>query len=117
MAGSLARLAVGLAAVLQLTQQQADQLLTDLEPLAAQSLGEGALAAADPAQRRFRVAADRILDQALQRGEQPRLTVDSALATAARPPDRAAQVMAPGLQFSNTAVERAPRYPGGCRRG
>src|SRR5687768_18348973 len=117
MAGSLARLAVGLAAVLQLTQQEADQLLTDLEPLAAQSLGEGALAAADPAQRRFRVAADRILDQALQRGEQPRLTIDGSLATAARTPDGAAQVMASGLQFRNATVDRAPRHPSSRRRG
>jgi len=95
--GSLAGLAVGLTTVLQLAQQPADQFLADLEPLTPQRLGNVALAAADPAQRRFRVAADRILNQGLQGHEQPRLSFDSALAPAARTPDRAAQVSVPGL--------------------
>src|SRR4051812_21247195 len=90
-------LRVGLTTVLQVAQQPADQFLADLEPLAPQRLGDVALAAADPAQGRFRVAPDRILDQGLKGREQPRLSFDGALAPAARTPDRAAQVIVPGL--------------------
>ena len=110
MAGPLAGLAVGLTAVLQGAQQPADQFLADFEALAAQSLGDVPLAAADPAQWRFRVAADRILNQGLQRREQPRLSFDGALAPAARTPDRAAQIIVPGLQFGHAAIDCAARH-------
>src|SRR3954447_11761926 len=110
MAGSLAGLAVGLTAVLQGAQQPADQFLADFEALAAQGLGDVPLAAADPAQRRFRIAPDRILDQGLKGREQPRLSFDGALAPAARTPDRAAQVIVPGLQVGNAAIDGATRH-------
>ena len=116
MAGPLAGLAVGLTAVLQGAQQPADQFLADFEALAAQRLGDVPLAAADPAQRRFRVAADRILDQGLQRREQPRLSFDGAFAPAARTSDGATQVIAPGLQVGHTAIDRASGHPGRRRR-
>ena len=58
--------AIGLAAVAQLTQQQAHQLLANLEAAAEEGSGDLALAAADPAQRRLRIAADRVLDQRFQ---------------------------------------------------
>jgi hypothetical protein len=116
MAGPLAGLAVGLTAVLQGAQQPADQFLADFEALAAQGLGDVPLAAADPAQRRFRVAADRILDQGLQRREQPRLSFDGALAPAARTSDGATQVIAPGLQVGHAAIDRASGHPGRRRR-
>ena len=96
MTGSLAGLAVGLTTVLQVAQQPADQFLADLEPLAPQRLGDVALAAADSAQGRFRVAPDRILDQGLKGREQPRPSFDGALAPATWTPDRAAQVIVPG---------------------
>ena len=70
MVGPFSRLAVGLAAIPLLTQQQADQLLAHREALTAQRRGDVALTAADPAQRCFRVAADRILNQSLERRHQ-----------------------------------------------
>jgi hypothetical protein len=85
--------------------------------LTPQRLGNVALAAADPAQRRFRVAADRILNQGLQGHEQPRLSFDSALAPAARTPDRAAQVSVPGLQFAKAAIDCAARHSSRRRNG
>src|SRR3982750_1791983 len=105
-----------LTTVLQVAQQPADQFLADLKPLTPQRLGDVALAAADPAQRRFRVAADRILDQGLQGREQPRLSFDGALAPAARTPDRAAQVSVPGLQFGKAAIDCAARHSSRRRR-
>src|SRR5215472_2654083 len=59
---ALPRLAIGLAAVVQLPQQLADHALADLEALGGQRLDEVALAAADPAQWRSGIAANRPLD-------------------------------------------------------
>ena len=97
----LAGLAVGLAAVAQLAQQPADQLLADCEALLGQRPAMLTLAAADPAQRRLRVAADGILDQRLRAPRQPRLRVDRALAPAARASDARADRIAPRLQLGD----------------
>jgi hypothetical protein len=58
----LARLAIGLATVFQLAEQSAHQPLANLsKPLSDQRFDQMTLAAADPAQRRARITADRIL--------------------------------------------------------
>ena len=49
MAGALACLVVGLAAILEMAQQKAHQLLADFEAAAIQGLGNVPLAAAGPA--------------------------------------------------------------------
>ena len=64
----LAGLAIRLATVFQLAEQLAHQPLADLEASSGQRFDQMTLAAADPAQRRARVTADRILNQRLQRG-------------------------------------------------
>src|SRR5207342_2610736 len=106
---AFAGLAVGLTAIVQLAQQRANQLLAHHEALLAQRSGDVALAAADPAQRRLRIAADRVLDQLFERRPQPRLTVDRALAATAAPPDPLAQLIAASLQLGNAAIDRAAR--------
>ncbi len=84
---TLAGLAVGLTAIVQLAQQHADQLLARLEALLAQHRGDVALAPADPAQRRLRIAADRALDQPFERRQKARLTFNGSLTSTATPPD------------------------------
>ena len=67
--------------------------------------------------RREGVAADRILDQGLQRREQPRLSFDGALAPAARTSDGATQVIAPGLQVGKAAIDGATSHSSRRRHG
>jgi hypothetical protein len=104
-------LRVGLTAIVQLAQQQADQLLAHLEALLAQRHGDVALAAADPAQRRLRIATDGALDQLFERRQQARLTFDRALATTAAPPHTLTQRVAASPQLGNAAIDRAARDP------
>ena len=85
MVAPLPRFAVGLATVVQLPQQLANYALADLEALRGQCLHKVALAAADPAQRRGRIAANRVLDQPLQRSRQLGLLRHRALAPSTRP--------------------------------
>jgi hypothetical protein len=73
MIGALARLAVRLTAIIQLAQQVGDHPLADLITIRPQRTHDVAQTAADPAQRRHRIAADRVLDQRLQRRGQVRL--------------------------------------------
>jgi hypothetical protein len=115
MAGALAGLPVGLAAVFQLAQQHAHQLLARREALLAQRLGNVALAAADPAQRRFRIAADRMLDQRFERRQQAGLSLDRTFAPPAGTPHPAADLVATRLQLGNAAIDRAPRNAGRSR--
>src|SRR4029077_2457189 len=98
MARALAGFPVGLAAVFQLPQQHANQLLAHLEALAAQRLGNVPLAAADPAQRRFGIPTDRTIDQRLERCQKTRLLLDGTFASAAAPPNPMADLEATRLQ-------------------
>ena len=83
--GPLARLAVGLAAVFHVPQQVRHHPLARPEPLLRQRFDQMALAAADPAQRRARIAADGVLDQRLECCRQARLMRHGGLATGSRP--------------------------------
>lgn len=109
-------LAVGLAAVAQLSQQQANQLLADLEAALAQGPDDLALAAADPTQRRLRVTADRILDQRLQCRRQVRLQDNCALAPTTRASDPPANRIGAALQLHDRPPDRAARQPARRRR-
>jgi hypothetical protein len=73
--------------------------LARLEALLAQHRGDVALAPADPAQRRLRIAADRALDQPFERRQKARLTFNGPLTATATPPDTRAQLIAASLQF------------------
>ena len=79
--GPLARLAVRLAAVFYVPQQVRHHPLAHLEPLLRQCFDQMALAAADPAQRRARIAADGVLDQRLECCRQARLMRHGGLAS------------------------------------
>jgi hypothetical protein len=103
----LPRLAIGLATVVQLPQQLADHTLADFEALRSQCLHQVALAAADPAQWRGGIAANRVLDQPLQRGRQLGLLRHRALAPSTRPAQSRAQLVAGRPQFLHPAVDRA----------
>jgi hypothetical protein len=105
-------LAVGLAAVAQLAQQPAHQLLADLEAALAQRSGDLALAAADPAQRRLRIAADRVLDQGLQRRRQARLQHHRPLASASRATDPRPDRIGCALRFHDRPPDGAARDAG-----
>jgi hypothetical protein len=47
----------------KLIEQTADELVADVEALRDELLGEATLAAAEPAQRRLRIAADRVVNK------------------------------------------------------
>ena len=81
---SLARLAVGLQAVVELVQQLADKRAADFVAHVAQAPAELAQALACPQQRRLRVAPRLRLDQATQIVEQARIGLAHRLAPAAR---------------------------------
>ena len=83
--GPLARLAVGLATVVHLAQQVCHHPLARLEPLLRQRFDQMPLAAADPAQRRARIAADGVLDQRLECRRQARLMRHGGFAPRSRP--------------------------------
>jgi hypothetical protein len=105
-------LAVGLAAVAELAQQPAHQLLADLEAALAQRSSDLALAAADPAQRRLRIAADRVLDQRLERRRQAWLQHHRPLASPSRPTDPLPDRIGSALQFHDRPPDRAARHAG-----
>ena len=113
---ALTRLAIGLATVMQLTQQIGDHALARLETLRRQRLYQVALAAADPSQRRAGIAANRILDQLLKRCRQPRLVRHRTLAAGTSPTHTAAQVVATRSKLPNATVDAAARQTG-RRRG
>jgi hypothetical protein len=77
-----------------------------------------ALAAAHPTQRRAGIAADRIVDQRLQRRWQPGLMRHRALAPAAGSADPPAKVIAPRPKLSDAVIDRATGEPSchRCRR-
>jgi hypothetical protein len=112
---ALAGLAVGLTAVFQRAQQLANHLLADFEALSAQRRGKVTLTAADPAQRRLRIAAGCPLDQLLERFQKARLTINRTLASTSRPPDTIRRLLAATLQFGDAAIDRAARNPRRCR--
>jgi len=85
--------------------------LAHREALLAQRRDDVALAAANPAQRRLRIATDRALDQLFECGQQIRLKFDRALAATASSPDTRAQFIATSLQLGDTAIDRAARNP------
>src|SRR5712691_2381431 len=97
MAGALACLAVGLAAILEMAQQKAHQLLADFDAAAIQGLGNVPLAAAGPASCRSRIAASRILDYSFTRRKQTRLRLDRRLPSPSRTPD--ATIALPASRF------------------
>src|SRR5215207_3118994 len=108
--------AIGLAAVAQLTQQQAHQLLADPEAAAEEGSGDLALAAADPAQRRLGIAADRVLDQRFQRRRQVRLQHHRTLAPTTGAANPRADWIDAALQLHDRPPDRAARQPGRSRR-
>src|SRR6185369_14444711 len=108
---TLSRLAVGLATVVQLAQQICHHPLAGPEPLGSQCLDDVALAAAHPTQRRTGIAADRIVDQRLQRRWQPGLMRHRTLATAAGSADPPAKVIAPRPKLSDAVIDRATGEP------
>ena len=112
MVAPLPRFAVGLATVVQLPQQLANHTLTDLEAQRVQLLDDVTLAAADPAQRRARIAANGALNQLLQRRRQSRLLRYGTLAASARPAQPGTEFVASGPEFLDAAVDRATRQPG-----
>jgi hypothetical protein len=116
MARPLPGLAVGLAAVAQLAQQPAHQLLAGPEAAAEERPGDLALAAANPAQRRLRITTDRVLDQRLERRRQSRLQRHRALAPATAAADTRSDRIGPALQFRDRPPDGAARQPG-RRRG
>ncbi len=115
-AGTFTRLLIGLTTVFQLTQQVVHQFLADFEPLSGQRRDDVALASADPTERRFRIAADGVLNQGLQRGQKGRLPGHRCFASTARPPDLRPLINSPGPQISDAAVDGAARDPGRHRR-
>lgn len=116
MLAPLARLTVGLTAVLQIPRQVRYHPLTGLEALRGQRLDQVTQAAADPAQRRLGIAADGIVDQRLQRCRQARLMRHCALAPAARTTHTASYLVATPAQVLDAAIDRAARKPGRLRR-
>ena len=114
MAGPFARLAVGLAAIFQLTQQVRHHPLTGPEPLCGQRLDQVTQAPADPAQWRRGITADGVLNQRLQRRWQARLMLNGALAPTTRTAHPLADVIASGLQLADATIDRAARQPGRC---
>ena len=83
MAGTFARLCVGLQAEAQTLQQSAHQLLASAEAQVGQRRGQMALALAHPQQGRFWIAADRRLHQVIQGFQKPRLCLGRWLTAAA----------------------------------
>src|SRR3989442_11214635 len=86
-ARSLDGLAVRLQAVVELVKQVAHELMRHLVMLVPKFLGDLPDTLAGPAQRRFRVAACRWLDQALQVGQQGEIFLDRLLPSPTRPAD------------------------------
>ena len=103
--------AIGLAAVAQLTQQQAHQLLANLEAGAEEGSGDLALAAADPAQRRLRIAADRVLNRRLQSREQARPPAPPHACAHRQDGGPVARETGPALQFHDRPPDCAARKP------
>jgi hypothetical protein len=111
MFAALPDLAVGLATVIQLSQQSGNNALADVEALFAQRFDEVALAAADPTQGRAGIAADRCFDQGFQRCGQIRLMRHRALAPAAGAAHPPADGVAGRAKLLDAAIDRAPRQP------
>src|SRR6185503_3093853 len=86
----------------------------DLEAAAEEGSGDLALAAADPAQRRLRVAADRVLDPRLQSRQQARLQSHRALAPTARTANPWPEQIGPAVQFHDRPPDCAARKPSRC---
>jgi hypothetical protein len=111
-ADAFARLAVGLQAEAQAAQQPADQL----PPRGEAPLGQGrrrmALALADPPQRRLRIAADRGLNQVVQRLRQHGLGLGRRLATASRSAHPSAGCLGACPQVRQATADRAVGDPG-----
>ena len=83
MAGTFARLCVGLQAEAQTLQQSANQLLARAEAQISQRRGQMTLTLAHPQQGRLWIAADRGLHQVMQGFQKPRLGLGRWLAAAA----------------------------------
>jgi len=114
---ALAGLAVGLTAEAQLAQHLADELLAHLKTLDSQRRSNIPLAPAYPAQRRLRIAANRTLNETLERRQQARLTLNCTLASATGPSKALAEIITTGLQLGDAAIDRASRNPRRCRHG
>ena len=109
MVRALARLAVGLQAVVELVQQLADKRAADLVAHVAQALAELAQALACPQQRRLRIAPRLRLDQSTQIVEQARIGLAHGLAPAARAANSSHIGRLAGAQFPQATTDRAAR--------
>jgi hypothetical protein len=114
-AGTLARLGMGLQAEAQAAEQAADQLLAGGEALLGERRRQMALAFADPQQGSFGIAADRRLHQVIQGVQNPWLRLDRRLAAAAHATHASAEVFNSRPQIGQAAINRAARNPG-CPR-
>jgi len=112
MVGSFSRLAVGLTAVVQLAQQAPHELLAHGKTLPAQHLDDVALAATHPAQRRLRIAADRVLDQTFQGRRQSWLKLNGAFAPGSRTTNTLTNRVASRLQLGDPPIDRTAGDPG-----
>ena len=112
MHAALPRLAVRLQAEPQPVEQPRNGPLARLVPAIRELAREPPLAAADPAQRRFRIAADGALDQAFERRDDPGLRRLDGSASAARPADAARKGFGAGLKVGEATAEGAAGDPG-----
>src|SRR6202163_4710208 len=115
MAGTFARLAIGLQAEVETLQQPPNKLLTGEEAPLGQCRGEMALTQADPPQGRLGITADRRLHQVIQRFQDPRLRLGRGLLSAALPANPLAAPYRPGAEVRQAAADGAARNPGGPR--
>jgi hypothetical protein len=106
---SLAGLAVGLQAVVELVQEFANERAADRMAHVAQALAELAQALASPQQRRLRIAARLWLDQRAQIIKQTRIRLAQKLTTTARPAYPLHIRRFARAQFRQSTTDRATR--------
>ena len=110
--GAFAGLSVGLQAVVELTQQIANDIVADTMPHHPERFGQIAQAAAGPQQWRLRVAPCRRFHQAAQVGQQSRIGRCQFLAPTPRTahPPRCIADARIGHQFGQTTNDGAARH-------
>jgi hypothetical protein len=99
----------------KLMEQTADELVADVEALRDELTSEATLATAEPAQRRLRIAADRVVNQLQQGRGQRRLLARHCLATAALATQPTRICVATAAQLPQPATDRAARDTGHLR--
>jgi len=115
MHAALPRLAVRLQAEPQPAEQPRHGPLARPEATRRELTRQPPLAAADPAQRRFRVAADGAVDERLECLEEARLAPLGGSASAARPTDAARDVCDADRDVGEAAPDRAAGDAGSLR--